>query len=124
MLTVKRNDIVKQIVKNRSDLTRNEIEFIVDRYFHYACQAVIHGHELTTKRALKLKLNYTVVGAIPKDKRKKFRSSLRMYGYVLVPTCHDEDVKRNGYNYKPSDFLINAVTELADTDMIYTFMKQ
>jgi len=120
----KSNDIIRKIIKNRKDLNAEQIRFIIERYIHYACQALIHGHELNTKVAMKMKVGYTIFNQIPRSYRKQFRYSSRMFGYTLIPVCHDHIVKGYGYNYKPSKFLVDALADVADTDMIYNFMKQ
>lgn len=124
MQTIKQNDIIEKINKNKPNIPKGLIEFVIDRYLHYACTALIHGHPQTNRKTIKLKVDYSIYASLPKALQKKFRFSQRMFGYVLIPVLSDEDVKKNGYNYKPAESLINALADVADTDMIYTFMKQ
>lgn len=125
MPVVKDKQLIKEIVastKKRHSFNESQIQFMMNKYFEYSTDALAHGHKLTGCKEFQIRLGYLIFTDIPKRFRNMFTYSSKVFGYTFVPVCSDRVVKKLNYNYRPNKKILDKISEVAESDKVYTLL--
>jgi hypothetical protein len=100
------------------------VAFIVKRYFHYGMMAMMNGQIFASQMRFAIKMKYMLYSQIPKQFRKLFTYSSKLFGYTFLPVLENNYAKKFGYNLKPDARLLTRIAEFTDTDQIYKLVKK
>ena len=100
------------------------VAFIVKQYFHYGLLAMMHGFIFASQLRFSIKMRYMLYSQIPKQFRKLFTYSSKLFGYTFFPALYNGHAKKYGYNLKPDPLLLKKIAEFTDTDQIYKLIKK
>ena len=117
------SDVYHALGSKRS-IPVHDIKFVMDRYFHYATQAMFRGHRLTGCYELGFVMASILFGDIPDKFRKMFTYSFKIFGFTFLPICDHHEIKKHGYNFKPGKKILSDIAVFTETDDIYILTQR
>lgn len=114
-----------QVTLKRYNINKDyqEIEFIIDRYFHYSVLALLHGIACYVTRFFIFSLGYININSVPRNKRKSTFFSSRAFGYSFFIVAKSEKMEKNGYTFKTDKTLLQKIATHNEGDIIYKLLK-
>jgi hypothetical protein len=118
--------INETINHERTGLITDEITaaFIVKQYFHYGLLSMMNGHPFGSQMRFSIKMKYILYSDIPKQLRKLFTYSSKLFGYTFLPVMKNKYETKYGYNLKPDPELLKKIAEFTETDQIYKLVTK
>jgi hypothetical protein len=127
--TLNTQKITKEV---KTTLSRNgvkeskegQIEFIIDRYFHYLIPLLLHGFVSAVPKMFRFRLVYNIIHSIPKKLKKNVFFSSKAFGHFFFIQAESENMDHYGYVFKTDRNLIKYIAEHNEDDIIYQLLKK
>jgi hypothetical protein len=129
MAVIRNPRLIKETVtveKDGGTIVMDEITaaFIVKRYFHYGILAMMHGEIFGSQMRFAVKMKYSIYWQIPKQLKRAFIYSSKLFGHTFFPVLENSFAKKYGYNMRPDPEVLKRIAEFTETDQIYKLVTK
>lgn len=102
----------------------DHINFIMERFFHYAILLLMHGRTMCVPKFMKFDMVYYYFKSIPRKLKKSLYFSSKAFGYSFYVVASAKKMDYFGYTFRCSKPLMKTIADHNESDVIYKLLKK